>query len=538
MATFAGEIAMNRFGRSLAWLLALVVCGVAAAHAQTGYPDHPVKIIVPIGPGGSYDLVGRHLADALSKRMGQAFVVENKPGAGTVVGTQAASQSEPDGYTLVVGGLSNMAFNSALYSKLGYDPRKDFAPIGLAVFNSTMLVVSTSMNVNSAGELAGLARENPGKITIAITALGSVSHLGLELFQSSTGVKFQQIPYRGASQAMTDLLGGQLNGLFGDGPTVIGLWAFDGTNARPIAPRLMANEDDPNSSSFTSFNGALYFRASEGYGGTMELWKFDGNSVVRAPGIAAGTLAIASGMKVYDGALYFGASEPPSSSNYELWKYDGSQATLATEIRPGADGSYPGGFEIHEGSLYFRANGDEFGDQLWRYNSSTGVAERVTSNLATGPAILASLAGVLYIWTTPSPSAPARLWSYNGVQATPLADFVNASSVFRFKGTLYFGADDGVHGFELWKLGPDVLAGDLNRDGNVSIADFITLSSNFGKTNAGWSQGDLNYDGEVTVSDFIDLAANFNGTSTAVGGTGGNAQGVANAANGAIGGAA
>ena len=93
--------------------------GVAAAQAQTGYPDRPVKIIVPIGPGGSYDLVGRHLADALSKRTGQAFFVENKPGAGTVVGTQAAAQSEPDGYTLLVGGLSNMAFNSALYSKLG-----------------------------------------------------------------------------------------------------------------------------------------------------------------------------------------------------------------------------------------------------------------------------------------------------------------------------------------------------------------------------------------------------------------------------------
>ena len=82
---------MNRFGRSLAWLLALHACSVAAAHAQTSYPDRPVKIIVPIGPGGSYDLVGRQLADALSKRMGQAFVVENKPGAGTVVGTQAAS---------------------------------------------------------------------------------------------------------------------------------------------------------------------------------------------------------------------------------------------------------------------------------------------------------------------------------------------------------------------------------------------------------------------------------------------------------------
>ena len=88
---------MNRFCRTLTWLLALLACGIGAAHAQSGYPDRPVKIIVPIGPGGSYDLVGRQLADALAKRMGQAFVVENKPGAGTVVGTQAAATAEPDG---------------------------------------------------------------------------------------------------------------------------------------------------------------------------------------------------------------------------------------------------------------------------------------------------------------------------------------------------------------------------------------------------------------------------------------------------------
>jgi tripartite-type tricarboxylate transporter receptor subunit TctC len=98
---------MYRFCRSLAWIaatFAALAFGVAAVPAQTGYPDRPVKIIVPIGPGGSYDLVGRHLADVLSKRTGQAFFVENKPGAGTVVGTQAAAQSEPDGYTLLMGG--------------------------------------------------------------------------------------------------------------------------------------------------------------------------------------------------------------------------------------------------------------------------------------------------------------------------------------------------------------------------------------------------------------------------------------------------
>src|SRR5947199_3996371 len=114
------ERGLMRF--SIALLLALLAFG--SAEAQTAYPNHTVRIIVPIAPGGSYDLVGRIVADALSKRMGQAFVVENKPGAGTVVGTQAAAQSDADGYTLLVGGLSNMAFNSALYTKLGYDPLK------------------------------------------------------------------------------------------------------------------------------------------------------------------------------------------------------------------------------------------------------------------------------------------------------------------------------------------------------------------------------------------------------------------------------
>src|SRR3954470_15881684 len=123
---------MVRCCRGLAWIAcAALVFGAVAAKAQTAYPSRPVKIIVPIGPGGSYDLVGRYLGDVLSRRTGQAFFVENKPGAGTVVGTQAAAQSEADGYTLVVGGLSNMAFNSALYSKLGYDPRKDFVPVAL-----------------------------------------------------------------------------------------------------------------------------------------------------------------------------------------------------------------------------------------------------------------------------------------------------------------------------------------------------------------------------------------------------------------------
>ena len=156
---------MIGFGRLPTWMaatLAAVAFGVAVAQAQTSYPDHPVKIIVPIGPGGSYDLVGRYLADALSKRTGQAFFVENKPGAGTVVGTQAAAQSEPDGYTLMVGGLSNMAFNSALYSKLGYDPLRDFVPVALVYKFGYVMVGRKDMPQNTLQDIVASAKAQPG----------------------------------------------------------------------------------------------------------------------------------------------------------------------------------------------------------------------------------------------------------------------------------------------------------------------------------------------------------------------------------------
>ncbi|MEA2865120.1 MAG: hypothetical protein QOC84_3076, partial [Bradyrhizobium sp.] len=138
--------------------LAPLVFGVAPAQAQTNYPDHPVKIIVPIAPGGSYDLVGRHFADVLSRRTGQAFFVENKPGAGTVIGTQAAAQSEADGYTLLIGGLSNMAFNSALYSRLGYDPLRDFTPVALVYRFGYVMVGRKDMPQTSVSDIVAAAK--------------------------------------------------------------------------------------------------------------------------------------------------------------------------------------------------------------------------------------------------------------------------------------------------------------------------------------------------------------------------------------------
>ena len=206
-----------RFLRSLAWIAAMLApfCfGVTAAPAQTSYPDHPVKIIVPIGPGGSYDLVGRHLADVLSKRTGQAFFVENKPGAGTVVGTQAAAQSEPDGYTLLVGGLSNMAFNSALYSKLAYDPLRDFVPVALVYRVGYVMVGRKDMPQTKLQDIVAAAKANPGSITVATAGVGTGQQLVAAAFMKAAGVKLLEVPYKGSPPAFTDLLAGRIDLFF------------------------------------------------------------------------------------------------------------------------------------------------------------------------------------------------------------------------------------------------------------------------------------------------------------------------------------
>jgi len=208
---------MIRFCHSLAWIaaaLAPLALGAAEAPAQTGYPDRPVKIIVPIGPGGSYDLVGRHLADALSKRAGQSFFVENKPGAGTVVGTQAAAQSEPDGYTLLVGGLSNMAFNSALYSKLGYDPLRDLVPVALVYRFGYVMVGRKDLPQAKLQDIVAAAKANPGSISVATAGVGTGQHLVVAAFMKAAGVKLLEVPYKGSPPAFTDLLAGRIDLFF------------------------------------------------------------------------------------------------------------------------------------------------------------------------------------------------------------------------------------------------------------------------------------------------------------------------------------
>lgn len=186
---------------------------VVPAVAQT-YPDRPIKIIVPQPPGGGFDTVARILSDRLAPLLGQAVVVENRTGAGTLVGTEAAAKAPADGYTLLLGALSNMALNPGLYAKLPYDPLKDFTPIGLAVSWSYTLVARKDLPHKDLKALVDFARANPGAITYASAGKGSGQHIAMAVTEQLASIKLTHVPYRGAQAAYQDLLGGRIDLFF------------------------------------------------------------------------------------------------------------------------------------------------------------------------------------------------------------------------------------------------------------------------------------------------------------------------------------
>jgi tripartite-type tricarboxylate transporter receptor subunit TctC len=186
----------------------------APSHAQQSYPDRPIKLIVPQPPGGGFDTVARILADRLGPQLGQSVVVENRTGAGTLVGTEAAARSPADGYTLLLGALSNIALNPGLYAKLPYDPLGDFTPIGLAVTWSYTLVARKDLPYKDLKELIAFAKANPEKITYASAGRGSGQHIAMAVTEKLSGVRLTHVPYRGAQPAYQDILGGRVDLFF------------------------------------------------------------------------------------------------------------------------------------------------------------------------------------------------------------------------------------------------------------------------------------------------------------------------------------
>ena len=184
------------------------------AWAQTGYPNHPLRVIVPQPPGGGFDFVARLLAERLGKVLGQSVVVENRTGSGTLVGTDLAAKAAPDGYTLLMGSVSNLALNMGLYNNLSYDSLRDFEPVGLAVSYSYTLMARKDLPLNSLKEVVAYAKANPGKLTYASAGNGSGQHVLAAALWHLAGVDIVHVPYRGAQAAHLDLLGGRVDMFF------------------------------------------------------------------------------------------------------------------------------------------------------------------------------------------------------------------------------------------------------------------------------------------------------------------------------------
>jgi tripartite-type tricarboxylate transporter receptor subunit TctC len=197
---------------AVAGLSLLCVSGAAAEN----YPTRPVTIIVPYAPGGGTDLLARIVGQELAKRLGKSFIVENRPGGGTVIAALAAARAPPDGYTLLMGTSTPLAINATLHRNLPYDPVGDFVPLALVANVPFVLVVNPSLPVKSVSELIKLAKEKPGSLSYGTSGPGSPHHLYSELFKSMTGIEMTHIPYKGSVPALTDVVAGHIPLMFVD----------------------------------------------------------------------------------------------------------------------------------------------------------------------------------------------------------------------------------------------------------------------------------------------------------------------------------
>jgi tripartite-type tricarboxylate transporter receptor subunit TctC len=200
-------------------LLLSCLCLTVQANAQNNFPDKPLHIIVPQPPGGGFDYVGRVLADKMAPLMKESIIVENRPGVGTVVGTDYVAKLPPDGYTAVVGSISNMVMNPWLYKTLPYDPIKDFVPVGLAISYSYTLIGRKGLPFSDLKGLIQYAKDNPGKLTYASGGNGTGQHVLAAALWNKAGVDVVHVPYKGAQAAYTDIIGGRVDLFFDLSPT-------------------------------------------------------------------------------------------------------------------------------------------------------------------------------------------------------------------------------------------------------------------------------------------------------------------------------
>src|SRR5436305_5834627 len=236
---------MRMFAMTRAVVLIALFAAVFPARAQD-YPSRPITLIVPYAAGGGNDLMARSAAEKMSKTLGHQIVIENRGGAGGSIATRAIAKAAPDGYTLGLGGTGTLAINPTLYGNVGYDPRKDFAPVGLIATSALVVCVHPALSARSIGELIALAKTQPGKLNYASAGTGSGIHLGTEYFATMAGIKLTHIPYKGSGPALTDLVGGHVAVYFSSLPPALALvkegkvraLAVTGAKRSPIFPDL------------------------------------------------------------------------------------------------------------------------------------------------------------------------------------------------------------------------------------------------------------------------------------------------------------
>ena len=213
---------MQAFHSKFVVLLAML-CVASVAHsavAQT-YPSKPVRMIVPFPPGGGNDILGRTVGQKLAQVMGQQVIVDNRGGAGGLIGAELAAKAAPDGYTIFLASVGNLAFNPALHVKLPYDPIKDYAPVTMLATSAFIIVINSSVPAKSVKELIELAKAKPGSLNYGSAGVGSSLHLTGEIFKLATGTNLAHVAYKGTAPALTDLIGGQIQIMFSTMPPAL-----------------------------------------------------------------------------------------------------------------------------------------------------------------------------------------------------------------------------------------------------------------------------------------------------------------------------
>jgi tripartite-type tricarboxylate transporter receptor subunit TctC len=205
----------------------------AVAASAADYPTRPITLVVPYAAGGGNDVIARIVAEKMSANLGQSIVIENRGGAGGTIATRQVAKSEPDGYTLLIA-TSSLAINPSLYPNVGYDPRQDFAPVGLIASSSNVVLVNPTVPARSTAALIALAKQKPGELTFASTGTGSSVHLAAELFAGMAGIKINHVPYKGSAPALNDLVGSHVTMMFSTMASAAGL-VKDGGKVRALA---------------------------------------------------------------------------------------------------------------------------------------------------------------------------------------------------------------------------------------------------------------------------------------------------------------